>query len=83
MSRKPIYSAPDPFSISPLLALLPVKGNVGALTALTPSFYARYERVVGLQKEFEGEEHKTMQKKLHAEHEMLRQILDWLKVKPV
>jgi hypothetical protein len=81
--KKSICSPPDPFSLAPLLALLPVKGQVGKLEALTSSLYARFEKVQGLQRELEGaNEPIEGTRRAAAEAAMLRQVLDWLAVKP-
>lgn len=81
MRRSPI-SPPDTFSLSPLLSLLPVKGKIGSLPALTNSLYARYEKVQALLHEFEGDEDSVFIKRLNAEAQMLKQVLDWLTLSP-
>ena len=80
--KRGLYSAPEAFSLLPLLALLPVRGEIGRLEALTASFYARYERVSGLLKEAESLLGGEIKRRLVAEQAMLKQILDWLVVKP-
>ena len=81
--RKLLYSYPDPFSISPLLALLPIVGKTSKLDALTSSLYARYERVTSLQKEsVQDGEHRSLDRRYAAEAAMLKQVLDWLEVNP-
>lgn len=80
--KRNLYSAPEAFSLSPLLALLPVRGDIGKLESLTASFYARYEKVSGLLKEAENVLGGEIKKRLLAEQAMLKQILDWLVVKP-
>jgi hypothetical protein len=80
--RRSLFSAPDSFSLLPLLALLPVAGKVGKLEALTSSVYARYENVVLMQRELQGTDEEEALKRFAAEEAMLRQVLDWLAVKP-
>ena len=80
--KRSLYSAPEAFSLSPLLAILPVRGEIGRLESLTASFYARYEKVSGLLKEAENSLGGEIKKRLSAEQAMLKQILDWLVVKP-
>jgi hypothetical protein len=70
---------PDPFSLSPLLALIPQKGNLTRLESLVSSLFARYEKVEALR--VEARETDT-ERRYAAESAMLRQILDWLAVKP-
>jgi hypothetical protein len=70
---------PDPFSLSPLLALIPQKGKLTRLESLVSSLFARYEKVEALR--VEATEPDT-ERRYAAESAMLRQILDWLAVKP-
>ena len=83
MKRSP-FSAPDSFSLLPLLALLPVRGSLKRLELLTSSLYARYEKVTATRKELgvSGDSDRSVDKRLFAEEEMLRQTLDWLELKP-
>jgi len=80
--KRSLYSPPEAFALSPLLALLPVKGEISRLSPLTASLYARYEKVSVLLKEAEDSVGVEMKKRLLAEQAMLRQVLDWLEVKP-
>jgi hypothetical protein len=84
--KRSLYSPPEPFSLSPLLALVPTVGKVGKLEALTSSLYARYEKVTSLQRELApisaSSEEREILKKFAAEEQMLTQVLDWLAVKP-
>ena len=81
MVRRSLYSPPDPFSVSPLVTLLPVKGKIAKLDALTSSLYARYEKVKLLQQDapVSGQ---GGQKRYVAEASMLKQVLDWLSHQP-
>jgi hypothetical protein len=72
-------SPPDPFSLSPLLALIPQKGKLSRLESLVSSLFARYEKVEALRVEVADQDTK---RRHAAESAMLRQILDWLAVKP-
>lgn len=78
--RRPIYSAPDPFSISPFLALLPVRGSVNELERMTNSLFARYEKVLAIKKGLGAGVSAEMQRRVQAEELMLKQVLDWLSV---
>jgi hypothetical protein len=80
--KKPIFSAPEPFSLSPLLALLPVRGKIGRLESLTSSLYARYEKVAAQQAEKSEQPDRAIEERIAAESQMLKQVLDWLAVKP-
>jgi len=79
--KRSVCSEPEDFSVSPLLALLPRKGNAGKLALLTSSLYARYEKVSGLRRDLGDAAEKNTVKKLLAEEGMLRQVLEWLEVK--
>lgn len=70
---------PDPFSLSPLLSVLPSLGNVTRLESLVSSLFARFEAVEVLREQTDVPEMRT---KLGNEAAMLRQILDWLAVQP-
>jgi hypothetical protein len=80
--KRSICDPPDPFSLSPLLPLLPVKGRVAGLAPLTTSLYARYEKVQALQKELSASEERDAARRFAAEEAMLRQVLDWLELSP-
>lgn len=81
--KKSLCSPPDTFSLSPLLALLPVRGQVGKLQTLTSSLYARFEKVSALQREMEANpDSPELSRRPAAEAAMLRHVLDWLAVKP-
>lgn len=66
---------PDPFSLSPLLSLLPVMGNVARLESLVSSLFVRHETVDELRKVVNVSE---VEARLSAESDMLHHILDWL-----
>lgn len=66
---------PEPFSLSPLLSLLPVMGNVARLESLVSSLFVRHETVEELRTAISVPE---VEARLNAESAMLRQILDWL-----
>jgi len=71
---------PDAFSLSPLIALLPVRGNLSRLESLVPSLFARHEKVETLRTEAPSKE---LERRYSVESAMLRHILDWLAVKPL
>ncbi len=74
-----IGGPPDPFSLSPLLALIPQRGQLSRLESLVSSLFARYEKVEALRAEATETD---SERRYAAEAGMLRQILDWLAVKP-
>ncbi|MCO6431224.1 MAG: hypothetical protein J5J00_10215 [Deltaproteobacteria bacterium] len=80
--RKNLFSGPDDFSLSPLLTLLPVKGKLSRLDSLTSSLFARYEKVSGILKENPVGAAPESKRRFLAEEAMLKQVLDWLEVKP-
>ncbi|RMG44393.1 MAG: hypothetical protein D6719_01885 [Candidatus Dadabacteria bacterium] len=80
--KKLHLSAPDAFSLFPHVVLLPVCGDVGKLAGYTSALYARYEKVAAIRKEVGEEVDRRQFHKLEAEHAMLKQVLDWLKIKP-
>lgn len=80
--KRSIFSPPDSFSIAPLLALLPVRGKIGKLEALTSSLFARYEKVSVARRELGADVERETGKRLAAEEAMLKQVLDWLAVNP-
>jgi len=67
--------APEPFSLSPLLALMPATGNPARLEELASALFVHYETVEGLRQSADSAE---VGSRLGAELAMLRQILDWL-----
>ena len=80
--KRSIFSPPDPFSVSPLLSLLPVKGDIAKLQSLTSSLFARYEAVSTLRRELERVDDRDTRRRLGAEEAMLKRVLDWLAVSP-
>jgi len=80
--KRSIYSPPDPFTLSPMVSLLPVRGKIGKLEGLTSSLYARFEKVSALQSEVGSSTKLGAAKRSNAEAAMLKQVLDWLSLKP-
>lgn len=78
--RRSTYSGPDAFSTSPLLALLPVVGQVSKLPALTTSLFARYEKVKAQLEEFSAD--RQTLRRYAVEEAMLKQVLDYLALSP-
>lgn len=78
--RRPLCSPPEDFAISPLLVLLPSRGNPGNLAGLTSSLYARYEKVAALHRDLGESQDKQAAKRILAEEAMLKQVLEWLEV---
>ena len=71
--------APESFSLSPLISILPSLGSLTRLEGLVSSIFARYESIEGLRDNAEDPE---LRERYGSELTMLRQILDWLAVKP-
>ena len=80
--KRSIFSPPDPFSLSPLLSLLPVKGDIANLQSLTSSLFARHEAVSALRRELEKSDDRDARRRLVAEETMLKRVLEWLAVSP-
>jgi len=76
VSKRSLFSPPDDFSISPLLSLLPTRGDVNRLSSLNASLFARHEKVVNSTSRG-GED----SKRIASEEAMLRQVLEWLEIK--
>ncbi len=76
------FSLPDNFTASPLLSLVPSLGKVNRLHSYTSSIYARYEKVMELSKELQGSDETEAKRRCQAEENMLREVLEWLAVKP-
>ena len=79
--RKTMFSPPEDFSLSPLLAILPSKGNAAKLSEMNSSLYARYEKVAMLHKELADLADKSSVKRIISEELMLKHVLEWLEVK--
>ena len=77
--KKPLLGPIESFSLSPLLSLMPSEGGLEKLQSFTASFFARYERVTAQRQEAADPE---IQRRLLLEESMLRQVLDWLAVRP-
>lgn len=73
--KKHLASPPDPFSIHPLLAILPRRGSVAKLENFRSSLFARYERVTAERASAPLEE---ARRRLLSEEAMLRVVLDWI-----
>ncbi|MBX7145125.1 MAG: hypothetical protein K1X79_11790 [Oligoflexia bacterium] len=81
--KRSLMSAPESFTLAPLLALLPSRGDVSKIESLTPSLFARYEKVLAFQRECaQNPELADSSRRFFAESAMLRTVLDWLQVKP-
>lgn len=78
--KRSLFSAPEDFTMSPLLALLPVIGQVGKLEDLTASLYARHEKVVALKKSLALDGDSDPLRRLNSEASMLAHVLEYLDV---
>ena len=76
MKKIPLCAPPDPYTLAPLTALLPIEGSVRRIESFASSLYARLEKVQAQQKE--GAVESGQPKRANAEILMLRQILEWL-----
>lgn len=74
-----ISGPPDPFSLAPLVSLLPERGELSRLTGRVPSLFARFESVERMRAEATE---RDAERSYALESAMLRNILDWLAVKP-
>ena len=80
--KRSIFSPPEAFGVSPLLALLPVKGDISRLQTLTASLYARFEAVSAARRDMDESTDRETRRRVSAEEAMLKRVLDWLAVKP-
>ena len=80
--KRSLAAGPDSFSVAPLLSLLPVMSQTGALQPLSSFFYARFERVAALRRELELQGDSEALRRTSLEQNMLRQMLDWLEISP-
>lgn len=80
--KKSLLAQPDAFSIAPLLTLLPVAGEVSKLEPYASAFFARYDQVKSLRHFAETSGDSVMEQRYAVEEAMLRQVLDWLAIKP-
>ena len=78
--KRTLFDPIEPFSLAPLVALLPRRGRIERLSALTSSLFARFEKVNGLIKESESQPNTDIFSRLNKEREMLKQVLEWLEV---
>lgn len=76
--KRSFFAPIDPYSLSPLFALISQRGDVKELIRLKPSLFARYEKVKAIRSEDGVNEVRDIFKKLIAEEEMLKEVLDWL-----
>ena len=76
--KRPLYSKPDNFSISPYLSLLPSKGMIGNLEQISNSIFARLESVQVAKRNMQLSGDTNGMRGLQAEETMLKHVLDWL-----
>lgn len=77
MKRK-IYSRPELFGLSPMLALLPDLGDAESLQKMYSTLFARQETVSAARKEASGNGADAQTKAYRVEEEMLQAVLEWL-----
>lgn len=81
--KRSSLSPPEPFSLAPMVTLLPAQGSVQKLEALNSSLYARYEKVQALQKDSSSAQGTPGHaRRYQIEATMLKQVLDWLSLMP-
>jgi hypothetical protein len=81
--KRSILEPPDPFSLSPMLALLPPGGEMRKLESLTSFFYARYEKELAIKRATDrSNEENEGRRVVTAELAMLRAVLECLGVNP-
>lgn len=78
-----IMSGPDVNALLPSLALLSPRGALAKLEQLNSSYFARYEKVCALKEEAgaSADVDRDVARRLEAEEAMLKQVLDWLKLR--
>ena len=76
--RRSIIDGPEPFSLSPLLAILPVTGHSSKLHDLGASLFARFEKVSAMRADEGLANEREAHRRLVAEEGMLKTLLDWL-----
>lgn len=86
---------PDWFSLSPLIAILPELATARDLERFNNALFARYERVRAQRQDARGrpgrnaneapaesnDSARELQRRMAAEEQMLRQVLEWLGVR--
>ena len=76
--KRSLASPPDPFSVHPLLAVLPCRGSLARLEDFRSALFARYEGVQrGLHVAAQNPE---VRRRLSTEEAMLRAVLEWLQL---
>ena len=80
--KRPIFANVEDFSLSPLLAILPVRGDIRKIESLSSSIFARHERVTKLQGEAVEELDAGSRRRFELEAAMLKQVLEWLSLTP-
>ena len=73
--KKTLTGPPDPFTVHPLLAILPRLGSSTKLEGLQSSLFARLERVTAERPVARGAD---AQRKVQSEQAMLQTVLDWI-----
>jgi len=75
------FSAPDPYTLSPLFALLPEQGQLIDLEGLSSSLFARLDGLLAFKDGLDRDRQREELKRVAAEEAMLRVALEWLSVK--
>lgn len=79
--RRSLFSAPEDFTLFPLLVLLPNCGELHDIKRLTSALFARLERVRGRKLGLQAGGSLETKNKLVVEELMLTKVLEWLAVK--
>jgi hypothetical protein len=79
----PDYSRPEEFVTTPLLAIVPIHGNVNDLEGFTSALYARYEKLSQvLNDQFSEQPSPEGGAVRNFEREMIKEVLAWLSIVP-
>lgn len=81
VKKRSRFAAPDPYTLSPLFALLPEHGQLIDLEGLSSSLFARLDGLLSIKESLDRDQQREEVKKLVAEEAMLRVALEWLSVK--
>jgi len=81
VKKRSRFSAPDPYTLSPLFALLSEQGQLIDLEGLSSSLFARLDGLLTVKENLDRDRQREELKRVTAEEAMLRVALDWLSVK--
>ena len=70
------FDYPDSLALLPLATLLPRYSSIAELSALQPSLYARYDKLVAIKNSLT--EGGVQPGQIQAEEKMLNEVLNWI-----